>query len=142
MSAPSTEVKSIQQVVKERLEGQVANLIPEEAFAAMIDKAVKSLVDPQLVDPRYPGQGKKGSVIEEMIAAEIQKQMKPRIEKVFGGEEWQQRFDENETQAPKAIEKMIEKHGATIFTKWMSDSMTSAVEQTIHNMKHNTGGTF
>lgn len=44
MTLPTSEIRPIQDIVKERLQGQIAGLIPEEAFDKMIENQFNQLM--------------------------------------------------------------------------------------------------
>lgn len=80
MSMPATEVKSLAEIVKERMRGNVASLIPDEVWDQMVEKELNTLVNGQewFVDP-FTGERKQFSPLTHLIKSEIYTMMKGRI---------------------------------------------------------------
>ena len=144
MSAITTDVKSIQEVVKERLEGQVAALIPEEAWSAMVDKAVSSLCEPP--PKRYNSDPQLDAPIVQMMKQAIKEIADQRIKEELASEKWLVKFDGyQKTFIDDHIRKMIREQGPLLMTSYfagMAEFISVGCVQSLRNELNSHGGNF
>jgi len=130
----STDVKSVAQVVKERLEGQVASFIPEEVFNKMIDTAVSNLLTKQPVNSSHNAKLKVPLVV--MIEDEIRSNVNERIKQVMSEDQWQMKFDTVAQSAScDAISTIIEKHAHQIMVKFIERATSDAVSLMVNSAR-------
>lgn len=139
MSNALDAVKTTQEVVRDRLMGQVAGLIPDEVFQQMIDGAVTHMLTPPPKD--YAGDKPKVSPLQQMIRDEMRDQMAGRIKTFFADEKWQTAFDHQaEVGISPAVDELIEKHAATLMQTFVKQMMSGIIEQAVMAVRHNTQG--
>lgn len=86
MSTPSTDVKSVQEVVKDRLQGSVANLIPDEVWDKMVAQAVTALIEPPKKEYHHSEQ--QPSKLVQMISKELESIAAKSIAKALADDKW------------------------------------------------------
>lgn len=87
MSVPSTDLKSVSEQIKEKIQAQAAGLIPDEVYAQIVSAGVDSLtVQVKNINP-ITGREAMLSPLELMIFTEIKTNLTAHVKDVFTNSE-------------------------------------------------------
>jgi len=135
MTAITTDVKSLSETIKDRMEGKIGEFMPDEVFDKLLEAAVSDLVTPKK-DQYNRGQNKP-SRIQEMIAGAIEDHLKVKIDKELSSDKWERKFDQSGSHITgEVVEKLIKKHSVDMFQSVMENMVTVAVDYAMVNLQN------
>lgn len=82
MTALSTDIKSVQDTIKEKLQGQIAGLIPDEVWSGMVDQEFRSLTSIRFrYTCPFTGQSVELTKLQYLIQVQLSDYYKAQIKK-------------------------------------------------------------
>ena len=136
MGEVSTDVKSLTEIVKERLGSKVVEVLPDEVFDKMLEAAVRDLITAPAKKAHYDEQPK--PPLQKLIYDQILAQMNERIKAELSKPEWQAVFNEKiGGHVSEGVEKYINEHAAKIWTDLLQQGIAASVSYAIQNAQRN-----
>lgn len=124
--------------IREKIRGQVLDVIPSEQWDALIRSEMKSFMEDQVEN--------KGSYNEKVIPAAfkiivrsiLSEEAEKIVKGVMNGNEWSSVYDSSNQRykAGEAIRKLLIENGPAIMETYMKDQMAIAFQGFITNLKN------
>lgn len=138
-NVPSTEVKSLKDIVSEKIRQQFASLIPDDTWNKMVGDEIDTFMNGK------PARGYESAVDSEfkkMIQAEIKRLGAEAIKTELAKPEWQTKYIDGKSMASEAVTKLIVDNANTIVAGLLSSMVQGIVSQVLYNAQQqaSTGG--
>lgn len=133
MSTEVADPKALSDVIRERMDAKITELMPDEVFDKMFEAAVRRLVTPP--PKEYAHEKAKPAPLETMIYDALAERMNEKIKELFETSEWRERTGSvmQGVNLNGAIEKVIAEHAASIFAKMVTSGVQMDIEAALHN---------
>ena len=143
MSNVSTEIKSVQEIVRERMQGQIAGLIPDEVLNAMLDKAVADMMLDERIEGKisskiYTTQDSYGrsqvvkvSLLRSIIENLVYEEYFERCKKIISSDEMKQVFDQGVMQPAELMKEAVAANADLLIKKMFVSMMANNLQDTV-----------
>jgi len=126
-------MSTIQQKVSEKIKSQFLELIPDEAFAQMVEKELKAFTEDKPGD-RWTNTRK--SPLSDMIELEIKNQFQAKVRSILSQPEFQAKWDNhNRVVASDAVTDLLKKSAPDILAL-MIGTISQQIVENFRNSLH------
>jgi hypothetical protein len=141
MSMPSTEIKSISEVVKERLQGQIAGLIPEEALNTMLEQATEGMLRHGTTHGKITSaihQGEqyynkpKVSLVQSIVEEFVYDEFVKRIKETIATPEMQSTYDGMKLKPTELVDAVVKANSDLLMKSFFSAMIGSQLQTSIY----------
>ena len=126
----TTQLKTVQDKVRDRIQTEFVNLIPQETWEKMVAAEIAAFTTKPKIDQWGQRQRDQTTTLHDMIREALNKVAKDKIEKELAGDRWSGRFDGMDYVVGEAIKKIVVEQGDLIM-KTMMAGMTQAVTESV-----------
>lgn len=120
MNTVSTEVKSLKEIIADKVRSQFVDLIPQDQWGEMVSKEIDAFMDKPL---------------KEMIEAELRKIAEVEIKKALQAD-YQQQWKNGQYFASELVQKIVKEHASQIIANAFSGAVQDAVQRTMNNLRY------
>lgn len=134
----STQLKSVQDRVRDRIQTEFLALIPQELWEKMVNAEIQRF----LSEPRYDQWGNRARnddstpVLKDLVREAINKAAKDKIAVELSSSKWNGNWNGTEYEVGEAIKKMIVDHGDLIWKTLMVGMMEAVAQLVLQNFKN------
>lgn len=137
MASPSDVVKfdpnTLTDRLRERIRNSIADLIPEEAWDALVKKEMDAFFTAQNTRDAYGSNRTVESVFAQELRAVMVAETKKRMTAMMAKPEWNVYWDGKELQTGGRLMELAKKAGDSIITNWLA----TALGMFVQNVKQN-----
>lgn len=122
----ATQMKTVQDKVRDRIQTEFINLIPQEMWEQMVAVEIAAFTAEPKIDQWGRRDSNQGTTAHDMIREALNSVAKEKIAKELAGDRWSAHFDGMDYVVGEAIKKIVVEQGDLIM-KTMMTGMTQAV---------------
>jgi len=153
MTNVSTDVKNIADVVKERMQGTIADLIPDEVFDRMLNQAVAHLITPSVKTSKLreaarvtgyayssadlgPQISPLQQIMEDLLFDMVHQRAKDELDKP----EWKESFNGYFHDPSKAVKEAVEANADVLLRAMFSRVIGASVQEALIQFRNSNTG--
>jgi len=135
----STEVKSVKELVSDKIKAEFLNLIPKDQW----DKMVSTEIDLFLEQKKghYHNDPPKPSELQQLINAERKKQALTAVADVLLSSEWKSHMvEQGKLVAGEAVKKLVEDHASQMIASFFATIVSSHISNFAYTLQQQARG--
>ena len=101
------EEKTIETIIKERIQKDFAKLMPDEKFQALVEHEVKWFQEEREVPSYRPGKRYEPSPLVQLVRNELEKMFKSKLKEILDSPDYRGFWDANKESPGKVVKEII-----------------------------------